>query len=123
MKQEMVCVVCPNGCEIEVETAQDGSIVSITGATCRRGEAYARQETLSPKRTIASSVRVIGGEQPLCSVRLTQAVPLGDIGRVMEAIRGVTLSAPVTIGDVVIADVLGLGSDVIATKNVQKKGA
>ena len=122
MKREMVCVVCPNSCEIEVTCGGDGRIVSVAGAMCRRGEAYARQETVSPMRTIASSVKVNGGELPLCSVRLTKPVPLGEIMRVMGAIRAAALEAPVFAGDVVIKNVLGLGSDVIATKSVQKKG-
>lgn len=118
MKQELICVVCPNGCQICVETAGDGSVLSVTGAACSKGREYARQETVAPCRTISSLVRVTGGELPLCSVRLTAPVPLGEIGRVMEVIRTITLSAPVSIGEVIVSNVLGLGSDVIATRNI-----
>lgn len=121
MKRTMVCVVCPNSCEIEVEIAENGGVVSVTGATCRRGEAYARQEIEHPARTIASSVLVDGGELPLCSVRLTRPVPLERIPDVMGAIRGLRLTAPVAMGDVVISDVLGTGSDVIATRTVKAR--
>ena len=38
----------------------------------------------------------------------------------MKEINRQTLSAPVRIGDVVIRDILGLGSDVIVTKNIEK---
>jgi CxxC motif-containing protein len=37
----------------------------------------------------------------------------------MAQIRRVSLTAPVHTGDIVIADVLGLGSDVIATKDIE----
>ena len=121
MKREFTCIVCPNGCDIEVETAPDGGILSIEGQTCRRGEEFARQEILDPQRTIASSVRLTGGELPLVSVRLSRPVPRARIPEVMEAIRALTLEAPTRIGDVALGHVLGLNSDVIVTKNVAKK--
>lgn len=118
MLREFTCIICPNGCEIEVEIGPDGSVGAIQGAACQGGVNYVKQELADPRRTIASSVLVIGGELPLASVRLTKAVPKDRIFDVMEQIRNVTLTAPVHAGDVVIHDVLGLGSDVIVTKNV-----
>ena len=38
----------------------------------------------------------------------------------MEATRAVTVEAPVTIGEVIVADAAGTGVDVIATKSVRK---
>ena len=121
MKNYYTCVICPNGCEIEVETSEQGEIVNITGAGCKRGVAYARQETVCPRRTLSSSIRVINGEEPLVSVRLTSSVPRDELMRVMEAIRGAKTEAPVQTGSCLIANVLGLGSDVIATKSVARK--
>ena len=69
MQRSFTCIVCPNGCEITAgyETSADGSVVihSIEGQTCPRGAEYVRQELTDPRRTIASSVRVRGGELPL----------------------------------------------------------
>ena len=42
-------------------------------------------------------------------------------GRLFDAMReldGVVLKAPVAIGDVVVENLLGLGVDLVATKNV-----
>ena len=61
-----------------------------------------------------------GGDQPLASVRLTGAIPKARIFDAMRAINASALTAPVAIGDVVIHDLLGLGCDVIATRNVSK---
>lgn len=121
MKHLMTCIVCPNGCDIEVETAPDGAILSIEGQTCRRGEAFARQEILDPQRTISSSVMLTGGELPLVSVRLNRPVPKAMIPEIMEAIRTLTLSAPTHIGDIALPNVLGLGADLIVTKNVPRR--
>ncbi len=119
MLKTMTCIICPNGCELKAQV-QDGAVVSVGGALCARGADYARQEILSPMRTIASSVLVSGGDAPLCAVRLNRPVPKDRIFDVMAEIRKARLTAPVQMGDVVIKDVLGLGSDVIATKHIGK---
>lgn len=119
MKWTFTCIVCPNGCELEAEY-EGAQVRSVTGNLCPKGEAYATQELVSPRRTIASSVRVLGGTLPLVSVRLTSPIPKARIFDVMRLINGQTLTAPVHIGDVVIKNVLGLDSDVIATKNIEK---
>ena len=111
------CIVCPNGCDIEVEY-DGGNVLSVTGNKCKKGVQYVEQELTDPRRTIASSVRIKGSFLPLCSVRLTKAVPKKDIFAVMEEINKVDLTAPVHIGDVVIKNVCGMDSDVIVTKEM-----
>ena len=112
-----VCIVCPNGCTIEAKY-EDDKIYSITGNKCKKGVDYVRQELIDPRRTISSSVRIEGAVLPLCSVRLTNAIPKKELFRVMEEINKITLAAPVEIGQVVIKNVRGLESDVIVTKNM-----
>lgn len=119
MKRTFTCIVCPNGCEIETEY-EGTQVLSVTGNLCPKGKTYVTQELVDPRRTIATSVRVQNGTMPLTSVRLTNAVPKDRIFDVMDEINRQTLTAPVRIGDVVIANVLGLGSDVIVTKNIDK---
>jgi CxxC motif-containing protein len=119
MKRTFTCIVCPNGCEIETEY-EGTQVLSVTGNLCPKGKTYVTQELVDPRRTIATSVRVLNGTMPLTSVRLTNAVPKDRIFDVMDEINRQTLTAPVRIGDVVIANVLGLGSDVIVTKNIDK---
>lgn len=119
MIQQYTCIICPNGCEIDVHIDDSSKkIVKIEGNLCPKGEAYVRQEIQDPRRTIATSVLVTGGVMPLASVRLTKAIPKDKIFSVMEEIKKVTLTAPVLAGSVVIGDVLGLGSDVIVTRSV-----
>lgn len=118
------CIVCPNGCDLEAAYTEneDGSVhvLSVSGNTCRKGEEYASQELVDPKRTIASSVMVRSGEAPLASVRLNRAIPKKEIFHVMDEIRKARIDAPVKAGQVVIENVLGLGSDVIITRDVDK---
>ena len=121
MLREMTCIVCPNGCDLEIQV-EDGKVLSVKGALCRRGEAYAEQEITDPRRNIATSVLVDGGELPLASVRLTAPIPKARIFDAMGEIRKVKLTAPVEAGTKVIGNLLGLGVDVIVTKDVGVRG-
>ena len=117
MTRTMICVLCPNSCEITAEV-RDGRLVRCTGNRCPQGEDYARQELLAPMRNIATSVEVAGGDLPLCSVRLTGPIPKERIFEAAAVIHRCRLTAPVRSGQVVLPDLLGLGVDVIATRNV-----
>ena len=83
-----------------------------------RGRTYVENELKNPMRIVTSSVRVTGGNMPITSVRLTAPVPRNRMMDVIEELRKIRLTAPVSIGQIVIQDILGLGSDVIITKNV-----
>lgn len=119
MKREFTCIICPNGCDITVCMEENGTISSIEGHTCKRGEEYVRQELTHPVRTIATSVLVEGGELPLVSVRLDAPIPKELIFDAMAEIRKVKLTAPVSAGKTVIQNLLGTGANVITTKNIE----
>ena len=124
MNKELTCIVCPNGCDLHIayeKSAETIEVLSVEGALCKRGETYARQELIAPKRSIASSVLVEGGELPLVSGRTKGVIPKNMIFPVMKEIRKTVVKAPVEEGSVLIPEVLGLGIDVIATKRVEKK--
>lgn len=120
MRKSFTCVICPNGCRLEVEV-DDGKVVSVSGNLCPRGAAYAAEEITDPKRTIASSVLVEGGEMEIVSVRLDRAVSKSLIFPIMAEIKGLRVKAPVHIGDVIVHDILSSGADLIATRNVEVK--
>ena len=117
MKKMYTCIVCPNGCDIEV-TLEGNEILSMEGHLCPRGEEYVRNELTAPMRTIASSVLVKGGEMPLASVRTDRPIPKNKIPEVMEAIKKVTVTAPVQAGTVVLENVCGLPCNIIVTRSV-----
>ena len=98
MTREFTCIICPNGCEIEAQI-QNGVLVSMTGHTCPKGEAYVKQELTDPRRNIATSILVKGGELPLASVRLTNPIPKDRIFAAMEAIKEAG-ETPYVIGSV-----------------------
>lgn len=117
MLKKYTCIVCPNGCDITVNI-EAGKMLSMEGEGCKRGYDYVKQELTNPERNIASSILLEGGSLPLVSVRLSKSIPKEKISEVMAVIRKIHLKAPVSIGQIAIPNVLGLGSDVIVTKNV-----
>lgn len=115
--RDLTCIGCPLGCSIVV-TMENGEVTSVTGNTCPRGDAYARKEVTNPTRIVTSTVRVNDGSLPMVSCKTKEDIPKGKIFEVTEALKSVTLEAPVHIGDIVLKDVAGTGVDVVATKNV-----
>lgn len=118
-EMELTCICCPIGCGLRA-TLEAGQVVRVTGNTCPRGEAYARREAVSPMRTVTSSVAVEGGVRPVVSVKTVPDVPKDRIFPVMDAIRDLTVPAPVRAGDVLLRDVAGTGADVVATAGLDK---
>ena len=62
MVKDIICVACPMGCQISVELSDSGEILSVTGNTCKRGDAYARTECTNPERSLTTTVKVSGGD-------------------------------------------------------------
>ncbi|MGN0852742.1 MAG: DUF1667 domain-containing protein [Kiritimatiellia bacterium] len=109
----MTCIGCPMGCQLEVETRADGT-VGVTGQACPRGESYAKKERAAPERMVTALVRVKGTGKPL-SVKTKTAIPKAKIADVLAVLAATEVTAPVAIGDVVVADVCGTGVPVVAT--------
>ncbi len=114
--KEIVCIVCPNGCALNVE--QNGETMTVSGNKCKRGEEFAVTEMTKPMRTICSTVKTNRADIPVLPVRVSADIPKDKIFAVMNEINGVTVTEPLRRGDIVIKNVLGLGVDVIATSDV-----
>ena len=116
MKRDLICVACPLGCPITVEY-EGTEVFSVTGNTCKRGDAYARTEVVNPTRSLATSVKVNGGVHPVVPVRSSQPVPKSMMFECMKVINAASVDAPVRIGQVIIPNILDTGADIIATNN------
>lgn len=116
IEREIVCVVCAKGCRAEAWEGEDGS-VQLRGPLCRNGREYVQLEFRDPRRIITSTVRVEGSGCRL-PVRSRGPVPKGRLMECMREIRRLKVSLPVHIGDVLIADLLGTGQDLIASTDL-----
>jgi len=97
---------------------QQNGEIKVSGHQCNAGIAYAKEEITNPTRNIATSVRVVGGDRAMLSVKTARAIPKGAIRAVVEAVHRVRVVAPIRIGDVVLVDAAGTGVDVVATREV-----
>lgn len=117
-RKELICIGCPMGCPIVVEM-EDGKVLSVTGNTCPRGESYARKEVTNPTRIVTTTVRVDGGKVPMINVKTEQDIPKDKIFECIAALRGVTMKAPVHIGDIISENVADTGVNIVAAGNVE----
>lgn len=121
-RKELICIGCPMGCPIVVEM-EDGKVLSVTGNTCPRGESYARKEVTNPTRIVTTTVRVDGGKVPMINVKTEQDIPKDKIFECIAALRGMTMKAPVHIGDIILENVADTGVNIVAAGNVEYKEA
>ena len=116
MIRELTCIVCPKGCQLKVEL-EGKTVLSVTGQTCKRGEAYAQAECTAPMRTITTTAAVVGGG--VVPVKTDKTIPKELMFDCMVEINKARVPADAKLGDVVIENVLGTGANVVTTRNVQ----
>lgn len=120
--KEMVCIVCPVGCRMTLECVNEGSAsensFSVTGNKCKRGNEYAVKEMTAPTRMLPTTVKIQNGTLNRLPVRTESPIPKNMIFDCMKVINKVEVQAPVSVGHVVISDILGTGVNVIATRSM-----
>ena len=95
--------------------------LNVTGNGCNRGIEYGINELTNPTRMVTSTVVVLGGELSRCSVATSKPIPKNKIFDVMNEINKVKVNAPIYVKDIIIKDVLNLGVDIIATRDIKEK--
>ncbi len=113
--KELICICCPQGCHLMVDEEND---YAVTGNSCERGAEYGRTESMAPVRVLTSTVSCEGGQILRCPVKTNGAIPKEKIWEAENLLQQVIVKAPVTIGQVILADIAGSGADLIATKSV-----
>ena len=111
MKRDMICIMCPLGCQLHIEG--EGENIKVSGNSCIRGERFAKEEIVCPKRIVTTSVKTDKGPK---SCKTTNPVPKDKIFDVMREVEKLRLKK-VKFGQVIIKNVLGLDSDIIITAN------
>jgi len=105
------------GCTVQA-TVENGEVCDARGQACKRGVAFAREELLDPRRMLTATVALKGGVLRRSPVRSERPLPKAMLLRAAEVLRSVTLQAPVAQGQVVVADILGSGVDIIASRDI-----
>ena len=118
-ERKLTCIGCPMGCQLQV-IIKDGIVEKVTGNTCKRGADYGKKEVTDPTRIVTSTVRVQGGTLPVVSVKTRDDIPKSSVMDCVRCLKTVIVQAPVHIGDVILENAAGTGTDIIATQNIGK---
>lgn len=116
----LTCIGCPLGCTLKAELGGN-TVRSVTGNTCPNGEKYARKELTAPERILTTTLPILGGDRRTVSVKTAAPVPKGMIFACMEALRGVSVSAPVKMGQTLVQNLANTGVSLVATRAVEEK--
>ena len=115
MIKNLTCIVCPEGCNLEIDVNDD---YAVKGAKCNRGSDYGRQELINPQRMVTSTVYIENGVYSRLPVKTSTAIPKYLIYKCMDEINKVRVTSPVKLGDVIIHNVLNTGVDIVACRDM-----
>lgn len=93
-EKKLICIGCPLGCEL-CAVLERGEVISVTGNTCKRGDAYARKELVSPERTVTSTVKMRDGR--MLPVRTKTDIPKENIYNTLEIQSFVKICSPLLL--------------------------
>ena len=109
MQRIITCIECPRGCTLTVNVNET---VTVDGNFCPKGKAYGINEVTCPKRVVTGTVRADGQMIP---VKTDRSVKKSEIFTVMKKILSFRLLTNVSIGDIIIENVDGEGTNLVAT--------
>lgn len=118
-----LCIECPLGCRLEAEEDTDGNIVEVRGSACKKGKTFAEREHTDPRRMVTATVAIAGGFWPRLPVRTLAEVPKDRVWDVVKLLRSISVESPVLMGDVIVADIVGTGVDVVASRDMPTRPA
>ena len=117
--KNLTCIVCPIGCQLEIELDEGGKPVKVSGNTCRRGETYAMNEFTDPRRTLTTTVKLNGSAaDKFLPVRTSSPIPKPKMFEAMEAVNKLCATAPVKMGEVICKNFIEEGINLIACKTI-----
>ncbi|MCL2096964.1 MAG: DUF1667 domain-containing protein [Oscillospiraceae bacterium] len=112
----LICVTCPVGCEMTVEY-KNKDLISVTGNNCKRGEKYASNEIVNPRRVLTSTVILSGAKIKLMPVKTDKPIAKDKIFEAMREINKIKIEAPVKMGDVLRRDFTEQGINLVAGRD------
>ena len=113
----ITCTTCPVGCEMEIEY-ENKTLIKLTGHSCSRGEKYAEDEIVNPRRSLTSAVVLTGAKIKLMPVKTSRPIKKENLFEGMNIINGIKISAPVKMGDVLFKNFTEDGTDLVAGRDI-----
>lgn len=114
MKKDMICIVCPKGCRISVDTDN----LEVVGHSCPRGAQFGPQEITDPKRLLTTTASISGAIHNQIPVRSTNSLPIAKLRECLFQIKSLRLKAPISMGDILIENICDTGVDIRASRSL-----
>ncbi len=117
-EKEIICIVCPIGCQMEVMEGKDTNGYVVTGNACPRGEKYGIKELTDPTRVLTTTIMLKKGKLKRLPVKTDIPIPKGKVLACMKELVSLEVEAPVKAGDILIKDISGTGANIISTRSI-----
>lgn len=117
-KREIICVVCPIGCQLEVVKDDSCKGYGVKGNQCVRGEEYGIKEISNPTRVLTTTVKVKNACIKRLPVRIDAPIPKELIIGCMKELNRIEVQAPVKAGNILVQNILNTGANVISARSI-----
>jgi len=117
MIKKLICIECPRSCALTVDI-ENCRIVKVEGNKCPKGAEYAKNEIENPQRILTGTVLAKGLRLKMVPVRTDKPIPKSRISEAASELKKIRVTKPVDMGEVIAADFLGLGVNLIATRDI-----
>lgn len=116
MTKNLTCIECPKSCNLIVDI-ENCRVVKVSGNQCKVGESYCLAEIENPMRVLTSAVLGEGLSLKMIPVRTDRPIQKVKLLEAMAEIKKIIVEKPVKAGDAIVSNFLGLGVNLIATRD------
>jgi CxxC motif-containing protein len=117
-QEKIICIGCPMACETTLKVNDEGEVVKVTGYKCKEGRQYVLEEHRTPVRVFTSTVLTENSSQPLLPVRTNRPILKTKLNEAARALIGVKAKPPVTVGQIILPNLLNTDADIVATDDL-----
>jgi CxxC motif-containing protein len=114
-ESEIICVVCPLACRVEVSIDDEGNVLKVTDNQCKEGKEYAISECKFPGRVLTTTVLTERSGCKLLPVRSNKLIPKNRLRECAHFLADVRVKPPVKIGQIIVTNIAGTGVDILST--------
>ncbi len=118
MEKNLICINCPQGCHLTINTASETGDFTVTGNRCPRGQTYAIQELTDPRRVVTAVVPTNCHALPYLPVRTDKPLPKTLIPDLLNSLYKMRVDAPKAMGDIILENYKNTGVNVIASETL-----
>lgn len=114
-EKEIICLGCPLSCTLSVNEEY-----VVTGNKCPKGKKYAIMEIKNPSRVLTTTIQVNNALVKRLPVKTSEPIPKDKILLCKKALDKIEVKAPISLGDIILENIIGTKVDVVATRNIDK---